>query len=264
VAAPDQVVLADQYRRQQQLITSTLSRDLLLLLRALFSTNDPGSSWPAVKMAVAAMVRDRRAQSAADAGKYYQRVRHSADLPGLAQIADPVDLNPDRLDATLDITGIGMYQRALAAGKAASDALDASAVTLSGSTSRLALEGGRTVLENTILTDSDALGWARIGGPSPCAWCAMLISRGAVYKSGKTAGDEMQGGTKYHDHDGCQAVPIFDSDHPHVQRADELYDQWIQETAGTSGKDAINAWRRYWDNRDSAPASTSGSDHGSA
>ena len=49
-------------------------------------------------------------------------------------------------------------------------------------------------------------------------------------------------------------MPIFSYKDAKVIRQDNpLYSQWQQATKGTGGKDALNAWRRYWDgqqNRD--------------
>jgi hypothetical protein len=123
------------------------------------------------------------------------------------------------------------------------------AVTVTGTATRLALEGGRDVVENSVREDDDALGWARVGDGDPCGWCAMLISRGAVFKSAVTAGSAAHGGELYHDHDGCQVVPIFDRDSPLLARADELYAQWRRVTAGHSGEAARKVWRRYWESR---------------
>jgi hypothetical protein len=109
-------------------------------------------------------------------------------------------------------------------------------------------------MEGSVLEDEEALGWARISDGDPCSWCAMLVSRGAVYKSGATAGDVRYGGTRYHDHDGCQAVPVFSYDSPYEQAAEELYEQWRRITEGTSGAEARRVWRRYWDSRNTEEA----------
>jgi hypothetical protein len=55
---------------------------------------------------------------------------------------------------------------------------------------------------------------------------------------------------KFHNHDGCTAVPVFDVEDPVLKRADDLYDQWLANTAGHSGKKAVEVWRQYWDSRD--------------
>lgn len=247
MSADEQRRLANQYQAEQQVVTSTLARDILTLLTALFALDDPDGSWGALKLALKAMVRDRRSQSARIARPYYQRLRAEAGISGEAVLVPPRELVEQRLDAALDGAGLYVYRRSLRLGVSPREALDRSAVTLSGTASRLALEGGRDVIEGTVLSDDEALGWARIGDGDSCAWCLMLISRGGVYKSAATAGDTRYGGEKYHDHDGCQAVPIFDPSSPYEQAAEELYDLWRQVTAGHSGTAARKVWRRHWD-----------------
>jgi len=66
---------------------------------------------------------------------------------------------------------------------------------------RIANFARETVIETT-RQDPRALGWMRIGSPE-CAFCAMLISRGAVYS-------ERSATFASHDNCDCQAVPAFD------------------------------------------------------
>ena len=247
--AAEQQRLAAQYQAEQRVIASTMSRDILTLLLALFSLTDPEGSWQALRLALGALVRDRRSQSARVAGPYYQRLRSEAGVAGEASLVLPGELGEVRLGKALDGAGIFSYRRSLTLGATPAQARDRAAVTLAGTASRLALEGGRDVVAGTVIADEDALGWARIGDGDSCPWCLMLISRGAVYKSAITAGDGRYGGEKYHDHDGCQAVPIFDYSHPYQQAAEELYELWREVTAGHSGTEARRVWRRYWDAR---------------
>lgn len=262
VTAASEVLAADQYRRTQAMVAATLTQDLARLMRAMFNVSDPGASWPALRMAVAALILDRRRQSADLAARYYLQARHVAGHDGHQATSPAVRLVQDRLTANINATGMGVYQRALRAGAPPAKALDRSVVTLSGAASKLALEGGRSVVDQTVRDDKDAIGWARVGDGDPCAWCAMLLSRGAIYRNAETAGRAKnrhfvgEGNFKWHDHDGCVAVPVWDEDDPILGRADDLYDQWLQQTQGHSGKAAINAWRQYWDslNDDEQPA----------
>lgn len=254
MSSVEQRRLAEQYQAEQRAATSTLTRDLLMLLMAILSLNDPEGSWPALRLAVKALIRERRNQSARTAGIYYRRAREDAGVSGSVVLVAPRDLVEERLNAALDGAGIAVLKRSVRLGATMTEARDRAAVTLSGAGSRLALEGGRDVIEGTILADENALGWARIGDGDPCAWCAMLISRGGVYKSGTTAGDARSGGERYHDHDGCQAVPIFDPTSPYEQAAEELYEQWQRVTDGHSGAAARQEWRRYWDARNDPKA----------
>lgn len=258
--ATSEAALTDQYRRAQVLIAAALTRDLVRLLKAMFNPADPGSSWAATRMAVAALIRDRRRQSADLAARYYPQLRSAAGVHTPFTAAAPLDLPDDRLMTNIDVTGIGMYQRVLKAGGTPTQAVDRSGVTLSGTASRLALEGGRSVVAETAQSDADAIGWMRVTDGDPCSWCAMLASRGAVYRSAGSAGGRKnaefvgRGQFKFHDHCGCTVVAIWSQDDPRLDHADDLYDQWVQATQGHSGKAAVNAWRRYWENRDGQPA----------
>lgn len=106
-------------------------------------------------------------------------------------------------------------------------------------------------------------GWARVPtGRETCGWCLMLVSRGPVYRTAENAGlrlgdtDALQAFqadldvSEYMDqwHTGCDCkiVPVFKlNDWP--GRADYLRAEqmWKESTGGYSGKDAINAFRRY-------------------
>ncbi|GAB3830184.1 hypothetical protein [Kribbella italica] len=113
---------------------------------------------------------------------------------------------------------------------------------------RLVLNGARAELWTAMEHDERALGYARFSTTgTPCGWCAMLISRGAVYKSAKTA--EYADGDKYHDNCHCEALPVFtdeqyDSD-PKYALNRQYADEWPKVTRGLSGKAAVSAWRRY-------------------
>ena len=244
------------YRWQQTQLTATLTRDLVHLLRALFNPADPGPAWQAVRTAVAALIADRRRQSADLAAAFYRAERLAAGLRDPFTPAAPAPLPAEQVLKAVDATGIATFGRSLRAGASPRQAVDRAAVTLSGSASRLALDGGRTVVDRSVRRDDEAIGWIRVTDADPCPWCLMMAGRGAAFHSAASAGREKNaqfvgdGEAKWHDHCGCTALPVWDPDDPHLAHADELYDQWAQVTAGTSGKDAINAWRRHWTNKD--------------
>lgn len=248
---------ADAYRRQQALIAATLSRDLVRLLRTLFNPANPGPSWQATRSAVTSLIVAQRLRSAELGIAFYRSERRAAGRGGGFTPRLPDPLPDQQILRTIDATGIGTFQRSLRAGATPEQAVDRAAVTLSGAASRLALDGGRSVVDTAVQDDDEAIGWLRVTDSDPCSWCAMLASRGAVYHSEATAGGRTNsrfvggGSFKFHDHDGCVAVPVFDHDDPRLEHADDLYEQWLRETAGHSGQAAINAWRRYWETRDS-------------
>ncbi|AKJ72279.1 hypothetical protein BH787_gp04 [Gordonia phage GMA4] len=77
----------------------------------------------------------------------------------------------------------------------------------------------------------DPIGWARVlTGAESCGFCAMLASRGPIYKTEETAqrrGKNQEEG-KYHDGCDCLIVPVFDID-----------DDWV-------GKDAWENLEQLW------------------
>lgn len=118
--------------------------------------------------------------------------------------------------------------------------------------SRLVKNGARSTIWSQIDRDKRALGYIRLSRTgTPCAWCAMLISRGPVYKSQKSAATSIYGdGDKYHDNCNCYAEPVWSLEQYNSSSRYELnrkYKQlWPQVTKGLTGKDALAAWRRFF------------------
>jgi hypothetical protein len=116
-------------------------------------------------------------------------------------------------------------------------------------TARLAMNGGRAATWGMLLRDNKALGYARVSRSGrPCGWCAMLISRGASYKTAASAWKRSSDGNRYHDNCRCIGVPIFDPDAYDASRFDqnrELEKLWPQVTRGLSGAAARRAWNEF-------------------
>lgn len=78
----------------------------------------------------------------------------------------------------------------------------------------------------------DPIGWARVlTGAESCGFCAMLASRGPIYKTEKTAQrrGKNQEEDKYHDGCDCLIVPVFDpNDWIGMRAYDELEQLWIE------------------------------------
>src|SRR5690606_21635989 len=87
---------------------------------------------------------------------------------------------------------------------------------------RVGMNGARGTVHNAMENDSKLVAWVRISTTgTPCGFCAMLISRGAVYKSQESAGDsedrqreilngKTYAGDEYHNNCKCIAVPVYD------------------------------------------------------
>lgn len=240
--------LALAYRARQALVSARLARQITQAWRDLSQPARIDTNWPTIRSLMVASVLTARRESASLAEHAYMEARRDAgiDEDGFRPPRPPA-LEGRRLTASLDVTGPVEFKRAVAAGKSPQQAVDAAAVRLAGSTTYLALDGGRQVMQQAIVRDERASGYARVTDNDPCAWCAMLASRGPVYKSAATAGDPRRGGTTYHDACACQAWPAFTLNEDFVGIADRLYDDWLRETRGTGGRDAVNAFRRWWE-----------------
>ncbi len=114
-----------------------------------------------------------------------------------------------------------------------------------GVTQKLVTDVGRDTITGAIVADPVAIGFARHASPGACYFCAMLATRGAVYHSLQTAGED----APYHDHCHCLPVPIFQGEtyHPdeHIKQWNELYKQ---TTGPYKGADKIRAFRRALEN----------------
>lgn len=237
-----------KYRAIQALMAARLAQQVLQVWRELMNPAKVDAVWPAVRAALIPIVQQGRQQSADLARAAYSDARRSAGIEGeYFAPRDPLPLLLSRLESALDVTGPVELKKAIAAGKTPQQAMEAAAVRMVGTTQYLALEGGRQTMQRSIAADERATGWARVTDSDPCAWCAMLASRGPVYKSAQTAGDPRQSGDRYHDHCACQAWPAFTHDEPFIGVAEKLYDDWLRTTRGRGGTHAVNAFRRWWE-----------------
>ncbi|MFF4244313.1 hypothetical protein ACFYY2_07535 [Streptomyces sp. NPDC001822] len=114
--------------------------------------------------------------------------------------------------------------------------------------SRIAMNGARSSNWAHMSRDGRALGYVRLSRTgTPCGWCALLISRGAVYKSRESA--TFNDGDRYHDNCHCYAAPIWNRDQYQSGELFALSRQymalWPEVTKGKSGKAAVSAWRRF-------------------
>jgi hypothetical protein len=113
---------------------------------------------------------------------------------------------------------------------------------------RLVMNGSRSTLWTLADRDRRAIGYVRLSRTgTPCGWCAMLISRGPVYKSARTA--EYADGDSYHDNCHCYAEPVFAADQfagsSRYALNRQYQELWPTVTKGLSGKAALSAWRRF-------------------
>jgi hypothetical protein len=234
---------AAAFQAEQALTAAVLIQDVIGLFSGLMpQSRDVRQAWPPIRGAIARIIRERHAQSAISAAHFYQETRVLAQAPGEFEPVMPRVLSDLRVLGTLDATGPWQMLGSIGSGMSVAQAAQKASVTVAGAAGYLALSGGRDTITGSVQADPQALAWARqTTSAHPCAFCSMLASRGAVYKTEKSAG------FRAHNHCACVPVPLFSKEDIKLMRDNDLYLQWQKVTQGYGGKDALNAWRRYWD-----------------
>lgn len=138
-------------------------------------------------------------------------------------------------------------------GKSPEEAAREAVIQAGGSAARHVLSGGRLQHLEMVEEDAAAIGWIRVTDGDPCAFCAMLASRGPKYHSEESATRVVSRRAKrplgglYHDHCGCTAEALFSKTQAWPGRGREFQNLWREATKGYSGTDAINAFRRAYE-----------------
>ena len=132
------------------------------------------------------------------------------------------------------------------------DAKKTTAAKVAASVVRHAQAGGRQTIFESSAKDETALGWVRVTRAKPCAFCAMLASRGLQYRSFKEdsfissdarfTGD---GTAKVHDNCQCGLKAVYSENDPLVERTEKFAEMWTLWGAG--GGDAVLRFRRGYD-----------------
>ncbi|MFY1688171.1 hypothetical protein [Plantactinospora sp. WMMB782] len=135
---------------------------------------------------------------------------------------------------------------------------------------RIALNGGRGKVWDLAGKDKRVLGYIRVSQTgTPCSWCAMLISRGPVYRS-RESGSVLSAGSRsvrkgtyeegdlYHDNCKCTVEPVYSREQykeGSLYALNREYEElWPKVTKGLSGKAARRAWRRFFYTQERARA----------
>lgn len=136
-------------------------------------------------------------------------------------------------------------------------------VQVQGAAVRHVLDGGRELLREEAAQDRVALGFARVSDGNPCYFCALMISRGFVYRTEDAAGRRANSSTrnrngprevfvgeglyKFHDHCACTVEPLFTRDTPVPEQAMKYAAIYRDATKRKSGPAAMSAFRAAYD-----------------
>jgi hypothetical protein len=97
------------------------------------------------------------------------------------------------------------FNKNVAAGAPQEQAARTALSVVLGTSARIGLDGARTTILESIKSDDKPVRFYRITDDDPCAFCALMSSRGAVYRSAESAGQM----NDWHNDCGCSVAPAF-------------------------------------------------------
>jgi hypothetical protein len=186
----------EEFRRAVRDLGIIANGDLEVLWR---SVRDARDAKAALMELLPDLVETYSLAAASLAADYYDEVRESVEARGRfrAIVPEPGDTGTRSLVAW-----------------ALQDATDESSFRslVTGGFQKRIANGARTVVTTSSTADPAAKGWMRIGA-GECDFCAMLVSRGAVYT-------ESSVDFAPHDHCNCGAAPAFNPEQVRAVRSE--------------------------------------------
>lgn len=188
---------SQQAQARQAAITALLVAQMAKVW-SLIDLGDLKTSLPKYEAAVAALTYKFGQVSAAQAALFYREMRAAAAVGGRFRPtgADPAGIG--QVQQSIGWATKGLYSE--------TPNVEAAKTLANGVAQKLVVDTGRNTLIAAIEQDQKARGWAREAKPDACSFCALLATRGAVYRSETSASFEA------HDHCHCLPVPLF-ADH---------------------------------------------------
>lgn len=219
----------------------------MLAAWALLDPADLDGTFARWMQVVVPLVTGQRRTSAQLAAGYLSAFRliESGAAPFAPVLA--ADLDARALTTSMLVTGPVSVKAALGRGVLLDRAVEASQTRTAGAAMRHALDGGRETITSTVDADPAAHGWARATSGKSCGFCAMLASRGPVFKSKASAAGsrtDPEGRHKVHDACNCTFEPVYQRDAAWPAGARRYQEMWRDATAGLGGQDAVNAFRK--------------------
>lgn len=238
-------LLTQQHRLAQLALRAWLLRDLSQLW-PLFVVSD-FSSFDRFVLAAQLLVQQRYVDSIGLASGYLALFRTIEGVAGPLDAVTPPPIPSSVIDDSLRATGLRGTLNARRAGLSVEAAARNGFVGAAGAASTLVLTGGRQTILQTIARDPARPRWQRATSGRPCAFCAMLASRGPAFRS------EASADFQAHDHCSCTPEPAYAGSRlPEASQG--FREQWREATHGLSGTDALNTFRRSLEGREE-PAS---------
>lgn len=247
MATSDSSTSVLRWRQAQAGLSTLLLRDLRGL-RRLINPNRLQATVPTWIEAVAALVARYAEASATLGADFYDGERETADVAGAftVQLADPPpeEQTSNSLRwATKDLWPRDEDEATVAQLEPLDVRLEAAMSKADGAVDRLVLNAGRETVQEAVRQDRGAVAYARAAALGCCSFCALMSSRGAVYKDrgtvGEDANDRFVGNDsviKYHNYCRCQPIPVFRGQSfelsPKAREWDRIYREFAQGHPG--------------------------------
>lgn len=218
--------------------------ELVKLWRALVGA-DPRDAAAEVRLFIADASAAYGLAAGGMAADWYDELRAAAGVSGAYLATTAGTPSPETVQATL---GWGLAPLFPAPtdpylmGPEPAPDFDAALSRLSGGLQRLVAGADRSTILTNTRRDPTAVRFARHASANACAFCAVMATRGAVYRSEDTAGD------KYHTNCHCVAVPVWPGQEveeaPYVADWRNAYYDATKELGGARDLKAILAQMR--------------------
>lgn len=234
-------VVGRQLTEQHRVLQVRLAALSTVQLRTLWRLIDPDDldgTTPGWVAAVTRLVSAQRQTSEGLSSRYLREFR----VAEVGQPASGVFPTPGfpigAVETSLMVTGPVKIREGIRMGRTVDQAAQFALASSSAAATRHILNGGRELLMGAVGQDRRARGWIRVTSFKPCAFCAMLASRGPVFK-------ESTGSYQAHDSCRCTAEPVYRDGAAWPGNANQWADLYNREAKGSS--DPLNAFRRAYE-----------------
>lgn len=261
---PSQLQLSSAHRAGQDQISRALANLLIVQYRRYVT---PSSSDAQIKTWLNAslpLIKNYHARSAGLAETFYARSRGLAATSGSIPRAAATPLVDEALVTSLMVTGVVGLMQKLEAGMPPGLASQQAGDAAVGAAVRQTLSGGRTYIQDVVSQDKVAFGYYRQTREGCCSFCAVLASRGAVFKEDSFRDSDpdfaddpdLPSTEKVHDRCHCSMWPVWRRTESPLEDAPEqskdfraLWEATVRPQGQTlyTGKAAMNAFRRAYE-----------------
>lgn len=251
----DDGAIPNRQRAVQRGLTRLLFRDMKKLRRLILPSRLQKSvpDWIA---AVGDLINQYGETSASLAADFYDAQRLEAGVPGDFTVALPDPPSREQIEASLRWASKDIWPRDEATAtqvqlRPIEERLDVAEVKAEQVAQKLVADQGRETTREAVRKDPPAVGFARAAALGACSFCRLMASRGMVYRSAGSAGEDANSlftgdasVAKFHNDCHCAIIPVFRGQRfelsAHAKEWGRLYEEYAAPFPG----DQLRRFRR--------------------